>query len=42
MKKSTKKIVMILFIAFMTAVIAACGNDSANEKDAILKQVKKD
>ena len=34
MKKSTKKIVMILFIALMTAVMAACGNDSANENEA--------
>ena len=31
MKKSTKKIIMILIIAFMTAIIAACGNDSAKE-----------
>ena len=34
MKKSTKKIVMILFITLMTAVMAACGNDSANENEA--------
>src|SRR4051812_32934341 len=34
MKKGTKKIVMILFIALMTAVMAACGNDSANENEA--------
>ncbi|WP_099363784.1 BMP family lipoprotein [Fredinandcohnia onubensis] len=34
MKKNTKKIVMILFIALMTAVMAACGNDSANENKA--------
>ena len=35
MKKGTKKIVMILFIAIMTAVMAACGgNDSAKENDA--------
>ncbi|SDN53762.1 BMP family protein [Bacillus sp. OK048] len=34
MKKSTKKIVMVLFIALMTAVMAACGTDSANEKEA--------
>ena len=33
MKKSTKKIAMILFIALMTAVMAACGNNSANEKE---------
>ena len=33
MKKSTKKIVMILIIALMTAVMAACGNDSANENE---------
>ncbi|MCM3588692.1 BMP family ABC transporter substrate-binding protein [Mesobacillus maritimus] len=30
MKKSTKKIALILFIALMAAVMAACGNDSAN------------
>jgi basic membrane protein A and related proteins len=34
MKKGTKKIVMILFITLMTAVMAACGNDSANENEA--------
>ena len=34
MKKSTKKIAMILFIALMTAVMAACGNNSANENEA--------
>ncbi|MEH7346221.1 BMP family ABC transporter substrate-binding protein [Bacillus sp. JJ1532] len=34
MTKSTKKIVMILFIALMTAVMAACGNDSANDNEA--------
>ncbi|MFJ8065075.1 BMP family protein [Psychrobacillus sp. NPDC096426] len=34
MKKGTKKIVMILFVALMTAVMAACGNDSANENKA--------
>ncbi|WP_394238906.1 BMP family protein [Niallia oryzisoli] len=35
MKKGTKKIVMILFIALLTAVMAACGgNDSAKENDA--------
>ena len=34
MKKSTKKILMILFIALMTAVMAACGNDSAKENEA--------
>ena len=33
MKKSTKKILMILIITFMTAIIAACGNDSAKEND---------
>ncbi|MFS0820693.1 BMP family lipoprotein [Bacillus sp. 1P02SD] len=32
--KNTKKIVMILFIALMTAVMAACGSDSANENEA--------
>ncbi|MDR4888213.1 BMP family ABC transporter substrate-binding protein [Fredinandcohnia sp. QZ13] len=32
--KNTKKIVMILFIALMTAVMAACGSDSANENGA--------
>ncbi|WP_342431245.1 BMP family ABC transporter substrate-binding protein [Neobacillus sp. FSL H8-0543] len=34
MKKSTKKIVLVLFVALMTAIMAACGNDSANEKEA--------
>lgn len=34
MKKNTKKIVMILFIALMTAVLAACGNDSDNGNEA--------
>ncbi|WP_197280023.1 BMP family ABC transporter substrate-binding protein [Bacillus sp. FJAT-27251] len=34
MGKNTKKLAMILFIAFMTAVLAACGNDSANENAA--------
>ena len=34
MKKSTKKIVMVLFVALMTAIMAACGNDSANENEA--------
>ncbi|MEH7381954.1 BMP family ABC transporter substrate-binding protein [Bacillus sp. JJ1533] len=34
MEKNTKKIVMILFIALMTAVMAACGSDSANENEA--------
>ncbi|MEH7384575.1 BMP family ABC transporter substrate-binding protein [Bacillus sp. JJ1521] len=34
MKKNTKKIVMILFIALMTAVMAACGSDSANGNEA--------
>ena len=33
MKKSTKRILMILFITFMTAVMAACGNDSAKENE---------
>ncbi|THE11013.1 BMP family ABC transporter substrate-binding protein [Bacillus timonensis] len=32
--KNTKKIVMILFIALMTAVMAACGSDSANGNEA--------
>ena len=32
MKKSTKRILMILIITLMTAIIAACGNDSAKEK----------
>lgn len=34
MKKSTKKIVMVLFVALMTTIMAACGNDSANENEA--------
>ncbi|MEH7115050.1 BMP family ABC transporter substrate-binding protein [Neobacillus niacini] len=34
MKKSTKKIVMVLFISLMTAVMAACGNDSAKDNEA--------
>ena len=34
MTNSTKKIAMLLFMALMTAVMAACGNDSANEKEA--------
>ncbi|ETI69865.1 BMP family lipoprotein [Neobacillus vireti] len=34
MKKSTKKIAMIVFMALMTVVMAACGNDSANDKKA--------
>ncbi|MEH7238981.1 BMP family lipoprotein [Bacillus sp. JJ1562] len=34
MKKNTKKIVMILFIALITAVMAACGSDSANGNEA--------
>ncbi|MHC0039311.1 BMP family lipoprotein [Pseudoneobacillus sp. C159] len=34
MNKSTKKIVMILFLALMTAVMAACGSDSANGNKA--------
>jgi basic membrane protein A len=34
MKKSTKKIVMVLFVALMAAIMAACGNDSANENEA--------
>ena len=42
MKKSTKKIVMILFITLMTAVMAACGNDSAKENESKSEQVKKD
>jgi basic membrane protein A len=34
MKKGTKKILMVLFIALMTAVLAACGgNDTANESN---------
>ena len=33
MKQGTKKIVMILFITLMTAVMAACGNNSANENE---------
>lgn len=34
MNKSTKRIAMILFIALMTAVLAACGNGSADENEA--------
>ncbi|WP_419959907.1 BMP family lipoprotein [Psychrobacillus sp. BM2] len=34
MKKSTKKIVMVLFVALMAAIMAACGNDSASENEA--------
>ncbi|MFJ7827830.1 BMP family protein [Psychrobacillus sp. NPDC096623] len=34
MKKSTKKIVMVLIIALMTTVMAACGSDSAKETEA--------
>ncbi|MBU8881314.1 BMP family ABC transporter substrate-binding protein [Bacillus sp. FJAT-29790] len=34
MNRSTKKIVMTLFIALMTVVMAACGNDSANKNEA--------
>ncbi|KKK36244.1 membrane protein [Mesobacillus campisalis] len=34
MEKNTKKFVMILFIAFMAAVLAACGNKSATENEA--------
>ncbi|WP_059174244.1 BMP family protein [Bacillus sp. FJAT-27445] len=34
MTKSTKKIAMVLFIALMTAIMAACGNNAANEKEA--------
>ncbi|SDN73176.1 nucleoside-binding protein [Psychrobacillus sp. OK028] len=34
MKKNTKKIVMILFIALMTAILAACGNDASKENEA--------
>ncbi|MGN1400990.1 MAG: BMP family protein [Bacillus sp. (in: firmicutes)] len=32
MKQSTKKIVMVLFIALMTAAMAACGNSENNAK----------
>src|SRR5690606_5918941 len=34
MNKSTKKFAMILLIAFITAVLAACGSDSANDNEA--------
>lgn len=34
MKKSTKKMVMILLITLMTALMAACGNDAGNENEA--------
>ena len=33
MRKSTKNIAMLLLMALMTAVLAACGNDSANGKE---------
>ena len=34
MIKRTKKIVMLFFVALLTAVLAACGNDSANDNKA--------
>ncbi|MCM3711889.1 BMP family lipoprotein [Sporosarcina luteola] len=33
MTNSTKKIAMVLFLAFMTVVMAACGNNTANKKE---------
>ena len=42
MTKSTKKIAMVLFIVFMTAVMAACGNNSATDKEDKAGMVKKD
>lgn len=33
MNRSTKKVAMILFILLMTAVLAACGNNAADQKD---------
>ncbi|MCG7346156.1 BMP family ABC transporter substrate-binding protein [Sporosarcina sp. ACRSL] len=33
MTKSTKKLAMVLFLALMTVVMAACGNNSDNKKD---------
>ena len=33
MTNNTKKIAMVLFVALMTAVMAACGNNSANDKE---------
>ena len=40
MKKSTKRILMILIITFMTAIIAACGNDSAKENETSKEGLK--
>ncbi|OCA88687.1 BMP family ABC transporter substrate-binding protein [Bacillus sp. FJAT-27225] len=34
MTKGTKKLALVLFIALLTVVMAACGNNSANEKEA--------
>ncbi len=34
MTKSTKKIAMLLLMALMTVILAACGNDSAKESEA--------
>lgn len=34
MKKNTKKIAMILLIALITAILAACGSDASNENKA--------
>ena len=34
MKRNTKKLAMVLFIALMTVVMAACGNDSANDSNS--------